>query len=331
MKGLEEVLSDDRTTIADGFNLRGIDYRYRDGLLRQDKAVEGVQAKMADFYTEHWALPGAYDAEVSDEFQSELFGSFFGDYDRQVEGWLPNGGRVLDAGCGSGVAGRVFFRKVMPKIGYVGVDMSESVDQAAKEFVARGLSGSFAQCELNAIPFKRESFDVVFSVGVLHYTLDMRQAIQSLAGFVKPGGRFVAWVYKKQKPIRDLTDNYIRKELGKMRPDDAFKAMEPLTRLGIALGEVKSEITVPEDIPLLGIEAGTYDVQRFFYYYIMKLFYNPALPFTRHVVNNWNAYYPAHVLFLDPEQIFAYFEEAGLTIDYRSLSGNGLSIIARKR
>jgi len=58
---------------------------------------------------------------------------------------------------------------------------------------------------------------------------------------------------------------------------------------------------------------------------------NPGLPFTRHVVNNWNAYYPKHVLFLPAEEIKSFFTKAGMRIEECHEQGNGVSIIAVKR
>lgn len=45
--------------------------------MRQVKLVESVQQDMAEFYDVHWKLPGTYDNEVSDEFQTSLFHVMF--------------------------------------------------------------------------------------------------------------------------------------------------------------------------------------------------------------------------------------------------------------
>ena len=36
-----------------------------------------------------------------------------------------------------------------------------------------------------------------------------------------------------------------------MSPEEGFEAVKPLTKLGIALGRIKEEIDIPEDIPFL--------------------------------------------------------------------------------
>jgi arsenite methyltransferase len=319
-------LPPDGTTVRIG----GSTFVMRADILRQASLVNGDPSDLAEFYEKHWKMPGAYDFEASDEFQRELFRAMFPGFEEKVPRQVGAGAVVLDAGCGSGAAGRAYFKGLFDRLTYVGADMSTAVEQAQADFAARALDVALVQADIDRLPFPDATFDFVFCPGVLHYTPDMQKAIVSLARLVKPGGRFVTWVYKRQKPIRELTDAYLRSVFSTMSPEDAFQAMMPLTKLGIALGELKQEIHIPEDIPSLEIKAGTYDLQRFFYYHIMKLFYHPDLPFTRHVVNNWNAFYPKHVLFLPPETIKTFFLNAGLRIDECHEQGNGMSIIAMK-
>jgi len=311
--------------------LQGIEYVVKDGILRQEKLVAPVQADMASFYDVHWKLPGAYDNQASDEFQVNIFRTMFPGFEAKVSAQVTTAASVLDVGCGSGVAGRAYFRNVFDKIDYVGVDMSGAIEQAKSDFGRLGLNAGLLQAELNTLPFPDATFDYVFCPGVLHYTIDMSKAIGNLARLLRPGGHFVTWVYKKQKPVRQLTDDYIRSVISSMEPEAAFEAVKPLTQLGIALGKIKEPLEIPEDIPCLDVKKGTYSVQSFFYYHIMKLFYNPDLPFIRHNVNNWNAYYPKHVLFLDPDDIRSYFVANAFDIETWNTQGNGIGIVAVKR
>jgi arsenite methyltransferase len=327
---IERILGKQLPPEGGEMTLRDVPYVMRGKVLRQLALVKPVQQDMADFYDLHWKLPGAYDNRASDDFQVELFRVMFPGFEQLVEREVKKGANVLDVGCGSGVAGRAFFGPVFDRINYVGVDMSSAIEQALGDYERLGLNVGLLQAELNTLPFADESFDVVFCPGVLHYTIDMRQAIESLARVLKPGGRFVSWIYKRQKPVRQLTDDYIRSVISKMTPEEGFEAVKPLTKLGIALGQIKDELDIPEDIPYLEIKKGKYNLQRFFYYHIMKLFYNPELPFQRHVVNNWNAYYPKHVQFLPPAQIRSFFEQLGFRFEIWNEEGNGISLIAVK-
>ena len=311
--------------------LQNVRYVMAGNILRQAQLVKPVQQDMAEFYDQHWKLPGAYDNEASDAFQLELFRVMFPGFETIVDREVRQNANVLDVGCGSGVAGRAFFGKVFDRINYVGVDMSAAVEQARDDYQHLGLNVGLLQAELNTLPFPPGTFDFVFCPGVLHYTIDMKEAIASLAKQLKSGGRFVSWIYKRQKPIRHVTDAYIRSVISNMSPEEGFEAVKPLTKLGIALGQIKEELDIPEDIPFLEIKKGKYNLQRFFYYHIMKLFYNPELPFQRHVVNNWNAYYPKHVLFLPPAEIRSLFEQLGFRFEIWNEEGNGISLIAIKQ
>ena len=45
------------------------------------------------------------------------------------------------------------------------------------------------------LPFRRGSFDLVFSIGVLHHTPSTEQAFRALVPLVKPGGEIAISVY----------------------------------------------------------------------------------------------------------------------------------------
>jgi arsenite methyltransferase len=327
---LERVLGTKLPGEGQKIVLKQVPYVVRGGILRQEALIAEVQQDIADFYDVHWKEPGAYDNEASDQFQLDLFRKMFPGFEANVPKQTPAGAVVLDVGCGSGVAGRAYFRSVFDRIDYIGADMSSAIEQAKKDFDALGKPVGLVQAELNSLPFPDETFDYVFCPGVLHYTLDMKEAITSLSKLLKKGGRFVSWIYKRQLPIRHVTDEYLRSVISQMDPREAIEAVKPLTELGIALGKIDQELDIPSDIPVLGVKKGKYNLQRFFYYHIMKLFYNPELPFMRHVINNLNAYYPKHVLFLPADEIKSYLTGLDLKIEVWTDQGNGVGIVASK-
>jgi arsenite methyltransferase len=327
---LEQVLTTELPREGGQITLRNKPYIVSGGILRQKQLMADTQEDIANFYDVHWKEPGAYDNSASDAFQTQLFRGMFPGFEAKVAQQTEDGMVVLDVGCGSGVAGRAYFHNVFERIRYIGVDMSAAIEQAKVDFAKLNIPVGLLQAELNALPFPDESVDFVFCPGVLHYTLDMKEAIASLARVLKKNGRFITWIYKKQKPVRHLTDAYIRSVISKLPTQDAIAAVEPLTELGIALGKVRDEIEIPHDIPFLEIRKGKYKVQEFFYYHIMKLFYNPDLPFKRHVINNLNAYAPRHVLFLPEADIRSFFTHLNFRIESWSAQGNGIGIVAVK-
>lgn len=309
--------------------LNGTGFVVRKGILRQASLL-AKEDPLAKFYGIHWRLPGAYDDSQSLKFQEELFEGFFPGFKKRVARQVKSDDVILDVGCGSGIAGRAYFGQAIRKARYMAIDMSLAVEQAQRDFLAEGMTVGLVQATIEHLPFPRGSADFIFCPGVLHYTPDMAQAFTDLSKVLKKGGQLISWIYKRQKPVRQLTDQYIRSIISKMEPGKAFEAVKPLTKLGIALGKIKQKLVIPEDIPFLEVKAGVYDLQRFVYYHFLKLFYNPKLSFTRHVVNNWNAYYPAHVLFHSGDEIRKMISAAGMKVEHFNEQGNGVAVLARK-
>jgi SAM-dependent methyltransferase len=101
------------------------------------------------------------------------------------------GCRVLDAGCGMGR-----FAEICVEAGAEvhAVDLSTAVEAAARN-LRRFPTISFYQADIMNLPFADQSFDAIYSIGVLHHTPDTRKAFLSLTRLLKPTGRIAIWVY----------------------------------------------------------------------------------------------------------------------------------------
>ena len=102
-----------------------------------------------------------------------------------------HGRLVLDAGVG---AGR--YAEVMARWGaeVIGVDLTRAVDAAAENLRALP-SVHLIQADIFALPFRDETFDVAYSIGVLHHTPDSAGAFRRVAATVKKGGQLAVYVY----------------------------------------------------------------------------------------------------------------------------------------
>src|SRR5262249_33521251 len=131
-------------------------------------------------------------------------------------------------------------------------------------------------------------------------------------------------------PIREFTDDFVREKLQGMAPDEAWAALMPLTKLGIALGELRLDVDVSEDVTLLGIPRGKIDLQRLFYWHIFKAYYRPefALEEMNHVTFDWSA--PKNSHRQTPEEVRAWCAEAGLSVERERVEEAGITVIARK-
>lgn len=116
------------------------------------------------------------------------------------------GKRVLDVGCGMGR-----FSDVVSRWGgnVVSIDLSLAVESAFANLGQRG-NVSILQADAFQLPFALESFDIVFSMGVLHHTPDCKRAFESILPLLKPGGTIAIWVYGHAGAFRHFSDFYRR-------------------------------------------------------------------------------------------------------------------------
>lgn len=116
-------------------------------------------------------------------------------------------GLVLDAGCGNG---RYSLQSHALGAEVVGMDLSIAVDAAAAN-LADHPDVHIVQGDIFNPPFARNTFDRVFSLGVLMHTGNARRAFESLLRFVKPGGLISIHLYSKGNAIYEFVDRVLRK------------------------------------------------------------------------------------------------------------------------
>ena len=94
------------------------------------------------------------------------------------------GKRVLDAGCGSG---RHAYYAAQYGAEVWAVDLGPAVEIARRNTAKCG-TVHVVQAALHHLPFALESFDFIYSIGVLHHLPDPEVALRNLLRFLKPGG-----------------------------------------------------------------------------------------------------------------------------------------------
>lgn len=129
---------------------------------------------------------------------------------RESTGWTPEdlkGKRVLDVGIG---AGR--FSEVVSRWGgdVIGIDLSESVDAAQLNLADRD-NVTIIQANVFSLPFRVESFDFIFSIGVLHHTRSTREAFEGLIPLLKPSGQIAVWLYAKYFEGTQVISDFMRR------------------------------------------------------------------------------------------------------------------------
>jgi SAM-dependent methyltransferase len=155
-------------------------------------------------YTKEWHIPAAAD--------------FAG----------ARGLRVLEIGCGLGTDGAQFAKAGAD---YTGVDLTEAaVELARKRFALFDLPGKFQTADAENLDFADESFDLVYSHGVLHHTPDTARAIREIHRVLRPGGRAVVMLYHRNSYNYRINISLLRRAGAQLlRWDSGVRVVHKLT------------------------------------------------------------------------------------------------------
>jgi SAM-dependent methyltransferase len=205
---------------------------------------------------------------------------------------LLKGKLVLDVGCGMGR-----YAEVVTRWGaqVVGVDLSVASEVAARNLAGRDFVA--LQADVFALPFAPESFDYIYSVGVLHHTPDCEKAVKALPQYLKPGGGLAVWLYSGYNKWYRFSDVY-RKITHRMSPP----ALHALLRVAVpVLYTVDRSLRMVPVIghPIAGLVHYLFPVNR-----------NPN-PQWR-VLDTFDWYSPRYQSKHTYEQVFRWFESSGL-------------------
>lgn len=107
-----------------------------------------------------------------------------------------DGKELLEIGCGLGTDGARFARNGAV---YTGVDLTEAAVKATElQFDILGLSGTFnVQNAEQMVDLQNESFDLVYSHGVLHHSPSITKALSEIHRVLKPKGEIIIMLYHK--------------------------------------------------------------------------------------------------------------------------------------
>lgn len=105
------------------------------------------------------------------------------------------GKRVLEIGSGSGAHSALFVRH---DASVIAVDITpERVAATARKFALLPGEGRAYQADAENLPFRDDSFDFVYSNGVLHHSVDTERTVAEMRRVLKPGGLAVVMVYAR--------------------------------------------------------------------------------------------------------------------------------------
>ncbi len=144
---------------------------------------------------------------------AKSFGYEWNQFSQMYEDWQRNfldymsphtsdffqGKRILDAGCGSG-RHAYYAAKFGAEVWGIDLGAADVARRNTLEFDKVFI----AQADLYHPPFDFETFDFVYSIGVLHHLPDPEGAFRNLLRFLKPGGEVQIYLYWKpeNQPVK---------------------------------------------------------------------------------------------------------------------------------
>lgn len=116
---------------------------------------------------------------------------------------------VLEIGCGMGTDGSQFAKNGAR---YVGIDLTPAAVRLARErFSLFDHIGKFEVISAEKLPFPNQSFDHVYSFGVIHHTPNTEMIIKEMYRVLRPGGTFCVMVYNKSSINYYIEIMFVRK------------------------------------------------------------------------------------------------------------------------
>lgn len=143
-------------------------------------------------------------------YSARLFATKNQPFDKIIPFYDLVGKQVLEIGCGMG-----FHSELMVRAGakLTAIDISPtSVEATKKRFALKGLNGDIRQADAECLSFDDQSFDFVWSWGVIHHSARTARIVREISRVLKPDGECRVMVYNRQGvmvPIVYLKDHIL--------------------------------------------------------------------------------------------------------------------------
>lgn len=173
-------------------------------LLPDASRGDAFKQSMQTFWGGGWSKRDRDDTHTStrDRFLMDLSAMrlladiYEGNQMREMADLPLTGKRVLEIGCGAAHSSIMF---ALGGAHVVASDLTASAAAMARQKLdLLGIAGMAVQADAEHLPFADDTFDVVFSSGVLHHTPNIEQAIGHIERILKPGGHAVIMLYAQR-------------------------------------------------------------------------------------------------------------------------------------
>ena len=276
---------------------------------------ESNQKQTEKIFSEKWVEADEYkNIDKLYEFQFNWFLSLYGfETEEKLAVFLADKKTIIDTGCGLGYKA-AWFARLAPEAIVLGVDISDAIEVAAKNFKDYP-NLFFFRGDIADTGLRENSIDFTVCDQVIMHTEVPEKTFKHLSSITSPRGEFACYVYSKKALPRELVDDYFRKATHQIPSEEMWKLSEQLTELGKRLSELNVNFESPE-IPLLGIKGGQYDIQRFIYWNFLKCFWKEDWGFDLSKSTNYDWYAPSNAKRFSKQEFLDMIGENKLTISF---------------
>lgn len=281
----------------------------------QAEKTASNQQQTQDIFSEKWVEADEYkNIDKLYNFQFEWFLKLYGfESEKKLAEYLATKKTIIDTGCGLGYKA-AWFAKLAPHAIVLGVDISDAINVAAKNF-KEYTNLFFFRGDIANTGLKDNVIEFTVCDQVIMHTEIPEKTFKHLSAVTSPSGEFACYVYSKKALPRELVDDYFRNATHNINKEEMWKFSEQLTELGKRLSDLKISFESP-DIPLLGIKGGTYDIQRFIYWNFLKCFWKEDWGFDLSKITNFDWYAPSNAKRFSKQEFLYMVNENHLAISY---------------
>jgi ubiquinone/menaquinone biosynthesis C-methylase UbiE len=173
-----------------------------------------------------------------------------------------HGKRVLEVGVG---AGSDHLQWARAGAECYGVDLTRrAIETTQARFDLYGFKTNLRQIDAEILPFPDDSFDVVYSWGVIHHAEHPEQIVQEVRRVLKPSGLFIGMLYGRHSLV--AAKLWVKYALLRGRPwrtlsDVIWHHMESPGTKAYTLGELRTVFTEFRSVELTPLQT-VYDQSR---------------------------------------------------------------------
>jgi len=164
-------------------------------------AAERPQERHAFPVGVQFAESVGYPKDLLESLPSACVDAFTGVSNISVSAAIPEGGAVLDLGCGAGLDALIAAKRTGIQGNIIGIDFSDAMLERARSAAKEAGLGNvtFLSADAGALPLNDASIDVALVNGIFNLNPKREAIFQELARVVRPGGA----VYAAELVLKD--------------------------------------------------------------------------------------------------------------------------------